>query len=206
MKLIGVLFLLATCLACKKNAGIFELSGIITDMSSTNGLKDCKVYLYSVPIGSSEELLTDSALTGNDGSFYFSFERAQMEKYIIKYDKAGYFEGEEVIFFSALSLEEINTISLQTYKKSWVGIRIINETPEVSDHFRYIKQEGKINCPECCPPDEQNFYGNLDTTIYCANNANEIYSIMYWVIGTSVVDIAEVNTSPLDTTLIEINY
>ena len=192
--------------SCQKNAGIFEISGTVTDLSSSSGLENCKLYLYSYPVGTGEELLTDSTFTQNDGSYTFSFERAQMEKYKIELEKDGYFEGEEIIYFSALTLEEVNTVNLETYGKSWVGIRLKNNSPQIEDHFRYIKQEGKTNCSECCPAEEQNFYGDLDTTIYCANNANENYSIMYWVIGTSIVDIASVNTTFLDTTLIEVTY
>ncbi len=191
---------------CEKNSGVFDISGTINNLSSATGLQDCKVYLYSYPVGTGEELLTDSTYTGSDGSFAFSFERAQMEKYKISFDKEGYFEGEETLYFSALSLDEVNTVNLETYGKSWVGIRLKNENPQAEDHFRYIKQEGKTNCDDCCPANEQNFYGNLDTTIYCANNANELYSIMYWVIGTPVVDIVSVNTVFTDTTLIEISY
>ena len=192
--------------SCQKNAGIFEISGTVTDLSSSSGLENCKLYLYSYPVGTGEELLTDSTFTQNDGSYAFSFERAQMEKYKIELEKDGYFEGEEIIYFSALTLEEVNTVNLETYGKSWVGIRLKNNSPQIEDHFRYIKQEGKTNCSECCPTEEQNFYGDLDTTIYCANNANENYSIMYWVIGTSIVDIASANTTFLDTTLIEVTY
>ena len=192
--------------SCQKNAGIFEISGTVTDLSSSSGLENCKLYLYSYPVGTGEELLTDSTFTQNDGSYTFSFERAQMEKYKIELEKDGYFEGEEIIYFSALTLEEVNTVNLETYGKSWVGIRLKNNSPQIEDHFRYIKQEGKTNCSECCPAEEQNFYGDLDTTIYCANNANENYSIMYWVIGTSIVDIASANTTFLDTTLIEVTY
>ncbi len=192
--------------SCQKNAGIFEISGTVTDLSSSNGLENCKLYLYSYPVGTGEELLTDSTFTESDGTYAFSFERDQMEKYKITFNKDGYFEGEEIVYFSSLSLEGINTLNLETYGKSWVGIRLKNNSPQMEDHFRYIKQEGKTNCMECCPADEQNFYGNLDTTIYCANNANENYSIMYWVIGTSIVDIASVNTTFLDTTLIEVAY
>jgi len=205
-KFILLVLVFALIFSCEKNAGIFEISGTITNLSSSSGLENCRIYLYSYPVGSGEELLTDSAYTDNNGSYTFSFERAQMEKYKIVFDKDGYFEGEEIIYFSALSLEAVNTINLDTYGKSWVGIRLKNNSPQLEDHFRYIKQEGKINCIECCPADEQNFYGNIDTTIYCANNANENYSIMYWVIGTSIVDIATANTSFLDTTLIEITY
>ena len=67
----------------------------------------------------------------------FSFERAQMEKYKIRFEKEGYFEGEEIIYFSALSLDAVNTINLGTYGKSWVGIRLKNNSPQIEDHFRY---------------------------------------------------------------------
>ena len=205
-KLIFLVLMIALIFSCQKNAGIFEISGSITDLSSSSGLENCKLYLYSYPVGTGEELLTDSTFSDNDGSYTFSFERAQMEKYKITFDKEGYFEGEETIYFSALSLDAVNTINLETSGKSWVGIRLKNNSPQLEDHFRYIKQDGKTNCAECCPADEQNFYGNIDTTIYCANNANDNYSIMYWVIGTSIVDIATANTSFLDTSLIEITY
>ena len=205
-KMILILVIGTLFYSCEKNAGIFEISGTITDMSITSGLKDCIVYLYSFPVGTSEEVLTDSTFTGIDGTYSFSFERSQMEKYKIKFVKEGYFRGEETIYFSELSLEELNIVNLETYGKSWVGLHFFNENPQAEDHFRYIKQEGKIDCLECCPSEEQNFYGNLDTIIYCANNANNLYSIMYWVVGSPIVDVVGTNTTFMDTTLIEIAY
>ncbi len=204
--LLYLLLLGMVIFSCQKNTGLFEVTGKITDLSSSSGLENCTLYLYSYPVGTGEELLTDSTSTEYDGSYTFLFERSQMEKYKIIFDKDGYYKGEETIYFSSLSLEETNTVNLNTYGKSWVGIRLKNNSPQIEDHFRYMKQEGKSNCNECCSDDEKNLYGNVDTTIYCANNANDNYSIMYWVIGTSIADIATVNTTFLDTTIMEITY
>jgi hypothetical protein len=205
-KLIYILIMLCISTSCKKTAGTFEIQGKIINELNALGLEDCKVYLYSYPVGTNEELLTDSTISNQDGSYSFQFERAQIEKYKITFTKEGYFAGEKTVFFSELTLEEINILNFETNGKSWAGIRILNQNPQAGDHFRYIKQEGKTDCEACCPEEEQNFFGALDTTIYCINNANEPYSILYWVIGTPILDIASVNTTMADTTLIEITY
>ena len=205
-KLIYILFVLCISTSCKKSAGTFEIQGTIINQLNASGLEGCKLYLYSYPVGTNEELLTDSTTSNQDGTYSFQFERAQIEKYKITFTKEGYFEGEKTIFFSELTLEDVNILNFETNGKSWAGIRILNQSPEAGDHFRYIKQEGKTDCQACCPSDEQNFFGALDTTIYCINNANEPYSILYWIIGTPILDIATVNTTMADTTLIEITY
>jgi hypothetical protein len=205
-KLLAFAFILCLTTSCKKGAGTFEISGEITNLSTASGLEGCWLYLYSYPVGTNEELLTDSTISNAEGFYSFQFERAQIEKYKIKYKKEGYFEGERLVYFSELTLEAPNIINLETNGKAWAGIRIINQNPEALDHFRYIKQEGKTDCLECCPSTEQNFFGALDTTIYCINNANEPYSILYWVIGTPLLDVVSTNTPLGDTSLIEITY
>ena len=205
-KLIYILIVLCISTSCQKSAGTFEIRGTIINELNASGLEGCKLYLYSYPVGTNEELLTDSTTSNQDGTYSFQFERAQIEKYKITFTKDGYFEGEKTVFFSELTLEDVNILNFETNAKSWAGIRILNQNPEAGDHFRYIKQEGKTDCQACCPSEEQNFFGALDTTIYCINNANEPYSILYWVIGTPILDIATVNTTMADTTLIEITY
>lgn len=192
--------------SCKKRVGTFEINGTLTNQSDDTKLDQCQLYLYSTPVGSGEQVLIDSTLTDSEGNYCFQFPREQVEKYKISYSKEGYFEGEEIVYFSSLTLEEPNIINLLTHGKSWAALRIINQTPSSSDHFRYVKQEGKTDCMDCCPAEEQNFYGALDTTIYCINNANDNYSILYWVIGTSNIDSRTVLTTFSDTSFIEISY
>jgi hypothetical protein len=205
-KVVLFLFLSLILLACKKGAGTFVLCGEITDETFQSKLSGAKVVLFKVPAGSSNQIAVDSMILGDDGKYTFSFPREQIEKYIVKVSKEGYFDLSEDIYYSALSLDYENIRDYSTTAKSWVGIQLMNQNPESSDHLTYIKQEGKQNCLECCPLTEQNFYGATDTTIYCINNGNEAYSIFYWVNGTSTQEIVSQITPAFDTSYITITY
>ena len=206
IRVIPILALLVVLCGCKKTTGIFEIKGTVTNMSDETALPDTKLYLWSFAVGSGETTLMDSITTDINGTYSFIFERGQMEKYEVTFNKEGYFESRETIYFSQLSLDEANILNLNTYGKSWVGIKIKNLSPEAGDHFRFIKQDGKTDCSTCCPSIEQNFFGPLDTVIYCPNNANDTYSVLYWIVGTPTVDLVAATTLFSDTSLIEINY
>jgi hypothetical protein len=203
------IFLIAislTLLSCKKGAGTFTLKGQINDLTFNSPLSDTWIKLYKVPIGTSNLIIQDSLLLNQDGQYQFSFPREQIEKYVIKISKPGYFEINEDIYFSSLTLENDNLRNFETKAKAWVGITLLNENPEPNDILTYIKQDGLQDCTECCPSNEQVFYGELDTTIFCINNGNENYSIFYNVQGTTIVDIISQSTPPFDTAYINITY
>ena len=193
-------------ISCEKGAGTFVLKGEITDMTFSQGHSGATIRLFKVPVGTQELISIDSAVLNTNGNYQFSFLREQMEKYVIRVEKEGYFDIQEDIYMSSLTLENDNTRNYQTHAKSWIGIQLQNDNPENSDHFRYIKQEGLENCESCCPNTEQNFYGPLDTTIYCINNGNEVYSLLYWVIGTSTSNLVSMNTNAFDTSYVNISY
>lgn len=192
--------------SCEKGAGTFVLKGEITDLTFDQAHSEATVKLYKVPIGTQDLIPIDSAILNSDGNYQFSFLREQMEKYVLRVEKEGYFNLVEDVYLSSLTLENDNIRNYQTHAKSWIGIQIQNDNPESSDHFRFIKQDGLENCEECCPNTEQNYYGPLDTTIYCINNGNEVYSLLYWVIGTPNSDLVSVNTSAFDTSYVSISY
>lgn len=191
---------------CKKGAATFTLKGTITDETLNQGLNNAQVYLYKVPAGSSEKILIESKQLDANGNFSFSFQREAIEKYVIMIEKENYFLIEEDIYFSTLTTTQDNIRDYSTTAKSWVKIKLKNNNPQTNDHLRYIKQEGKVNCIECCPSSEQNYYGDLDTSIYCINDANTNYSIYYWIIGTNQQNLLSANTSIFDTTEILLNY
>ena len=193
-------------ISCEKGAGTFVLKGEITDMTFSQGHSGATIRLFKVPVGTQELISIDSAVLNTNGNYQFSFLREQMEKYVIRVEKEGYFDIQEDIYMSSLTLENDNTRNYQTHAKSWIGIQLQNDNPENSDHFRYIKQEGLENCETCCPNTEQNFYGPLDTTIYCINNGNEVYVLLYWVIGTSTSNLVSMNTNAFDTSYVNISY
>ena len=191
---------------CKKGAGNFTIKGTITDKTFNSGLSGATIELYKIPVASSNEILVGSIELGADGSYSFTFPREQMEKYIIRVNKNLYFPIESLVYYSSLSLENDNIRNYGTKAKSWVKLRLLNASPNWNDHLRYIKQSGLAGCEECCPITEQNFYGSLDTTIYCINDGNTIYSIYYWVIGSNNQGLLQANTSVFDTTEIVLSY
>ena len=193
-------------ISCEKGAGTFVLKGEITDMTFSQGHSGATIRLFKVPVGTQELIPIDSSVLNTNGNYQFSFLREQMEKYVIRVEKEGYFEILEDIYMSGLTLENENTRNYETHAQSWIGIQLQNDNPENSDHFRYIKQEGLENCEACCPNTEQNFYGAQDTTIYCINNGNDVYSLLYWVIGTSTNNLVSMNTNAFDTSYVSISY
>lgn len=198
--------LLLLVFSCKKGAGTFVLKGQIEDLTFNEALSDTWIKLYKVPIGTTSLVIQDSMLLDESGQYQFSFPREQIEKYVIKINKDGYFAIQEDIYFSSLTLENDNIRNFQTQAKAWVGITLLNENPEPTDILTYTKQEGLQDCAECCPSDEQIFYGDLDTTIYCINNGNEAYSILYNIFSSNTVDIISQTTPPFDTAYINITY
>jgi len=201
-----LLFVGLSTLSCEKGAGNFVLKGKVTDITFATGFEGAEIKLYKVPIGTTSELLVESKTLGADGRYNFSFPREKIEKYVIRVSKPNYFPIEETIFYSSLSIAEDNVRDFSTGAKSWVKLRIINNGPVSTDHLRYIKQAGLQGCTECCPNSEQNYYGALDTSIYCINDGNSIYSIYYWIIGTNMQGLKEVTTIPFDTTQILLTY
>jgi hypothetical protein len=87
-----------------------------------------------------------------------------------------------------------------------VKLSFLNNNPDPNDQLHIVKQQGKENCMECCSSEEQDFHGALDTSFYCVNDGNTIYSYLFWVIGTSNSGIKSINTIPFDTVEINLVY
>ena len=61
-------------------------------------------------------------LLDESGQYQFSFPREQIEKYVIKINKDGYFAIQEIFTFSSLTLENDNIRNFQTQAKAWVEL------------------------------------------------------------------------------------
>ncbi len=195
--------LLSSC--SKKNAG-FTVKGSVNDATFSQSLQGATVKLYQIPVGSTDEQLIGTCTTDSQGNYSFSFPREKMEKYRLTITKNLYFSKEEVIYFSELSLEEDYIRNSSTSAMAWAKLTFHNQNPSGADHFQYIKQNGKANCPECCPTTYQDYYGSLDTSIYCINDGNTNYSYLYWVLGTSTQGTQTVYTTAFDTVEVVLNY
>jgi len=201
-----ILFIICSICSCKKGKANFVLRGTLTDLTFSTNLSGATVKLYQVPVASTQEQLLQTLTTGTDGSYSFTFPRDKMEKYVLKISKQGYFDIQKEVYFSGLTIEDDNIRNYATTAKSWVKLRFINTIPSSSDHLRYIKQEGKVDCQDCCSKEEQNYFGALDTAIYCINDANTNYSYYYWIIGTPSQGLKSAFTTPFDTTEILLEY
>ena len=182
------------------------LSGQLTDETFDIPLAGALVKLYQVPVGTTQLVLLESQTTSSDGKFSFSFPRDKMEKYILKASKNLYFDLNESIYFSTLELEEENIRNFSTTAKSWARIILKNDNPSAADILSYIKQQGKVNCAECCPASQQMFNGDIDTVFYCINDGNTVYSFLYSIIGTGNASVKSATTIAFDTTDIQLNY
>jgi hypothetical protein len=200
------LLLLIFSLSCSKKTSKFTLTGTIRDTSLNENLSNATISIYKKLQVNSFETLIAKSTTNSEGDYSFTFDRDKSEKYILKISKDNYFNTEEIILFSSLSIEGNNIRNYSTTAKSWVKLHFRNIDPKPEDQLRFMKQQGKVSCDDCCPPDYQYIYGSADTSIYCINDGNTIYSYIYSVIGTSNQAIKSVITIPFDTTEIYLEY
>jgi len=203
---IPVVLLAILLFSCSKKKGEFTIKGAVTDGTFGQSLTGAAVKLYQIPAGSTDEKLVGSVMTDAQGNYSFSFPREKMEKYRVVITKDLYFSREEIVYFSELSLDQDYIRNSSTTAMAWAKLTFHNLNASPSDHFQYIKQNGKANCPECCPTTYQDYYGALDTSIYCINDGNTNYSYMYWVLGTSVTGTQTVFTTAFDTVEVVLNY
>ena len=111
------------------------------------------------------------------------------------------------IHFPIINIIKVKNIrNFSTTAKSWARIILKNDNPSAADILSYIKQQGKVNCAECCPASQQMFNGDIDTVFYCINDGNTVYSFLYSIIGTGNASVKSATTIAFDTTDIQLNY
>lgn len=199
-------FLVLLFFGCNKGAGTFTMEGIVTDDSFNQPLSGATVELYGVATGSNQYSLVASAVTDANGKYALSFNRTRTEKYTMIVTKNQYYEQVIDVYYSQLKLKETNIKNVNTTAKSWVEIRILNNNPTNFDHLQFIRQQGKNGCAECCLGGYTDLYGAQDTSIFCANDGNKLYSLEYGVFGTANSGILSVTTIPFDTTVLYLTY
>jgi hypothetical protein len=212
LKRIALRFLPLICLSililngCKKGKSDVTILGVITDSSFNAPLSGASVSLYEIVAGGGVSSLIGQATLGSDGSYSFTFPRNIAEGYELFVEKNNYFSINETIAFSNLTIEEDNILNFSTTALSWAKLRFFNLSPQSGDILRYIRNEGKSDCLECCTGGEHFLYGAVDTTIYCANDGNTIYSYQYYDYATGTQGVRSTTTTAFDTTEILLNY
>ena len=190
--------------SCKKGKAEFTITGTITDTTFSTGLSGANAKLYATQAGSLVTNLIASTTLDATGNYSFTFPRDKVETYCLEIKKNNYFEIYEAIPFSSLSVKDDNVRNYATNAIGWVKFHITNTNGQAADIVEYARQEGKVNCAECCPGGYQYFYGAVDTTFYCVNDANSEYSGYYWLQGGGNQGPVWVITTPFDTVNIDI--
>ncbi|MDG1333527.1 MAG: carboxypeptidase-like regulatory domain-containing protein [Crocinitomicaceae bacterium] len=209
MKKVALLAVLSLFLitACKKGPAEFVLKGTITDATFNASLTNATVKLYATGAGSSVTNEIASTTLDSEGNYQFTFEREKVETYYLEVVKENYFDLYETIPFSDLTIEDDNVYDFSTTAKGWVRFNISHPGGVPGDVLEYIREEGKIDCAECCPGGYRYFYGAVDSTFYCVNDGNAAYSGYYWATGSSGGSgPVWVQTPPFDTVDIYISY
>lgn len=204
--LLFALLVLFSLGSCKKGKADFTLKGTITDATFATGLSGASVKLYATEVGS---LTIDQIASGTlnaNGEYSFTFPRDKIETYYLEVTKDNYFEVYEAIPFSELTISEDNVYNFSTTAKGWVKFHIVNNNGQASDVLEYIREEGKVDCAECCPGGYRYYYGAVDTTFYCVNDGNKEYSGYYWEQGGGASGPVWVITPPFDTVNVNISY
>jgi hypothetical protein len=191
--------------ACKKKKINYKIEGKITDTSFSLGIANLTLKVELKKAGNAYYSFLTNVTTDSQGKYSFSIENDLYEKVKITANPDNYFPLERIFAYGNLN-QENNIYNINTSAKSWARLIFINNNPNSSDHLQYLKQQGKINCAECCPSDEQNLFGAINDTIICINDGNTYYSYLYSVVGTSNTGIEAVYTSAFDTTTLLLYY
>jgi len=204
--LASIFLLQVSSSSCSRGVASFTLSGTITDATFSQGHSGAVLTLSKVMITTGEEILMETKTLVADGKYEFKFPREKVEKYIVRVSKPLYFDVEEEVQFSSLTVGTANVRNYSTKAKSWVELRFVNSSVLPTDHFRYIKFQGLENCAECCTAEQVDLYADAYYSRTCINEALSVYSIYYQVMGTTTQNVVEVVSQPFDTTLLLVNY
>jgi len=188
----------------KKGKADFTLKGTLTDATYSIPMNGASVTLYEKIAGNSSYDIIGSTSTDGNGSYSFTFPRNSAESYKIIISKNLYFEIDQLINFSDLSIENDNIRNYSTTAMSWVKLRFINQSPSAADILKYTQSEGKQGCTLCCPSGERILQGAVDTTIYCINDGNTTYA--YTFLNGSFPGYKSAITTAFDTTEISLTY
>lgn len=193
--------------SCKKKHITYVIEGTVTDNSFSQPLSGATVSLYKAS-GNNFSLgnLIESVVTGSDGSYHFQFDRDKTEAYVVVVEKNNYFGASANFTQEGLDSEDNNVKNFSVYAKSWVKLHFVNLNPLPTDQLKYIRQNGKSGCAECCDDGEHYLYGDVDTSIYCINDGNTTYGYYYWVLNTQINGPKSIVTVPFDTVELLLNY
>lgn len=192
--------------SCKKKSAKYKISGQVMNTTANQPLSDATIVIETKGAGSSAEYVQYTTVsTDSEGRYSVELDRGKYDVIRLTGNKNLYFDFSYTLNVSSLSVEEENTQNLSTTAKSWVRLILKNNNPQPDDFIIFSRQKGKKDCAECCASGSQTLYGAVNDTIYCINDGNTAYSVLYSSSGQNPI-IAEVTTASFDTTQLLIQY
>lgn len=193
-------------MACQKKSVTYHVRGVLTDETNNQSIANQELVVYIQENDVAAELEFMTLTTNQSGDYSFDIDRAKFVNIRIAGTRDGYFPFQAVISLDQLKVDEDNVLNLETTAKSWVNIIFNNPGGESTDEIRYTKLNGKRDCIDCCPDNQQSRFGAGSDTVTCITDGETYYSIDYVVIGTTDSGIRDAFCPAGDTAEIVLNY
>lgn len=204
MKLIASISILILFLfgfsSCKKGKADVTINGTITNTFDGLGLANCSVSLTQVNADGTTELL--GQMNSSNGTYSFTISRTHCLGYNLAVVKNNYFNVDEFINFSSITVENDNVNNFSTAPLSWVKLKFQNDFPVPSDKMKITKIAGR----EGCVDDPFYLDGDADTVIYCENDGGTSFTYNYLEVSGNQFGQKSAVTIPFDTTEILLQY
>ena len=136
MKHIVLILFIITLFSCDKGKADVTIRGVVFDSSLSVPLSNAIIKIYQVQSGSPNELIAQTN-TNSNGEYSLTFKRNPTEFYNIISEKNNYFDLDETISFSDISIEDENVYNFSTTAISWVKLNFINSSGQSSDVLRF---------------------------------------------------------------------
>lgn len=173
--------------ACKKkNALERVVSGRVFDANTGQSIANADVQLKANVLKNGIYNVNSSTLatvkTGSDGTYSFTFDKVNAEKYTIHVEGSTSFVASKDITPDEMYAANPYKIDIPAYLKSTVKVHIKNGAvlPNPTDQINYGYKGAVMPC-DCCTRDAIVLYGNVDTTFSC-----DVYANQYFIYNYSV--------------------
>jgi hypothetical protein len=199
------IYILVLLSSCKKGATEFTITGVVSDLTFNQPLKNASIKVLKTSADSGDQSYVTTINTDSEGNYSFTIPRDRFVSFDMIIEKDGYFSIEQKVNFNQLTVKEKNIINLNTTGKSWVKIHLIH-TANSNTKMDIIRTKGKSSCLECCPNGYQQFKGIIDTVFYCTNDANTEYEFTYLQQQSTISGTKNAITPFMDTVELLLQY
>jgi len=198
MKTIAMMLCLAAVLtSCeKKKKYETSVSGIVKEKNGTRIIAGAKVYLlklYDSPYSNSGEKI-DSAVTGKDGRYKFTFNEGHERFRVVAYAEDYYTNGEGGE--ANVEVGDNQTLNIELWPHAWLKVNFLNQSG--ASGVNVNRFYGEVFGYQ--------IYGQEDATVIGQVLGNDTNDVNYFVYPEGKALQRAVYCSGLDTTFLQIIY